>query len=119
MKRFSFYGVISVISIIVRQFFLSNPFDCFGDKAVLINWIAEPILQVIAYALVGLVYCRGLFPALGSILYLITYAALIGILWLMGIFTFAWWWVAIIIVALSAIIFGINLIASTHDGYFD
>lgn len=119
MKRFSLYGVISVISIIVRQFFLPNPFDCFGDKAVLINWIAEPILQVIAYALVGLVYCRGSFPALGGILYLITYAALVGVLRLMGIFTFAWWWVAIIIVALSAIIFGINLIASKHDGYFD
>lgn len=119
MKRFSLYGVISVISIIVRQFFLPNPFDCFDDKAVLINWIAEPILQVIAFALVGLVYCRGSFPALGGILYLITYAALVGVLWLMGIFTFAWWWVAIIIVALSAIIFGINLIASKHDGYFD
>lgn len=52
-------------------------------------------------------------------MYLVTYAALVGVLWLMGIFAFAWWWVAIIIVALSAIIFGINLIASKHDGYFD
>ena len=119
MKKLSLYGLFSLISVIVRQFFLPNPFDCFGYNAVLINWIAEPILQVIAYALVGLVYCRGSFPALGSILYLITYAALVGILWLMGIFTFAWWWVAIIIVALGAIIFGINLIASKRDGYFD
>lgn len=119
MKRFSLYGVISVISIIVRQFFLPNPFDCFGDKAVLINWIVEPILHLIAYGLVGLVYCRGSFPAIGSIMYLVTYAALVGVLWLMGIFAFAWWWVTIIVVALSAIIFGLNLIASKHDGYFD
>ena len=67
MKRFSLYGVISVISIIVRQFFLPNPFDCFGDKAVLINWIVEPILHLIAYGLVGLVYCRGSFPAIREI----------------------------------------------------
>lgn len=119
MKRFSLYGVISVISIIVRQFFLPNPFDCFGDKAVLINWIAEPVLHLIAYGLVGLVYCRGSFPAIGSMLYLVTYAALVGVLWLMGIFTFAWWWVTIIVVALMAIILVIKIIANKYDGYFD
>lgn len=52
-------------------------------------------------------------------MYLVTYAALVGVLWLMGIFAFAWWWVTIIVVALSAIIFSINLIASKHDVYFD
>ena len=97
---------MTLISVIVRQFVLPNPFECFGDSAILINWIAEPIIQVIAYGIVGLFYRRGSAPALGSFLYLIAYAFIIGILWLMGIFSFAWWWILIIIVAIIALICG-------------
>lgn len=106
MRRLSLYGIMSTLSVIVRQFYLPNPFECFGDNAVLINWIAEPIIHAVAIALVGLVYHRGDFPALGSLMYLITYAAITGVLSLMGVFSFAWWWILIIVVAISALICG-------------
>ena len=102
------YGLFTIISIIVRQFVLPNPFECFGDNAILYNWIAEPILHVVAYTLVGLVYCKGSFPAWGSFLYLITYSALVGILWVFGIFSFAWWWILLIVVGAIAIFIGIG-----------
>ena len=97
------YSIISVVSIVVRQFFLPNPFECFGDTAWLYNLIVEPIIHALAFALVGLVYHKGEFPALGSFLYLVAYAALTGILALMGIFSFAWWWIAIIVAAMIGI----------------
>ena len=97
------YTIISVVSIVVRQFFLPNPFECFGDTAWLYNLIAEPIIHALAFALVGLVYHKGEFPALGSFLYLVAYAALTGILALMGTFSFAWWWIAIIVAAMIGI----------------
>ncbi len=108
MKRFSLYGLITIISVLVRQFVLPNPFECFGDVAVLYNWIAEPFLHIAAYTLVGLIYCKGSFPAWGSIHYLLTYSALVGILWVFGIFSFAWWWILLIVVAAIAIIIGIG-----------
>ena len=46
------YGFMSIASVIVRQFLLPNPFECFGEKATLINWIAEPIIQMVAYFIV-------------------------------------------------------------------
>ena len=85
--RFSLYGIMSTLSLIVRQFYLPNPFECFGDKAVLINWIAEPIIQVVAYLIVGIFYVSGSAPALGSLLYLLTYTLIIGLLWVLGIST--------------------------------
>lgn len=110
MKKLSLYGIISAISIIIRQFVLPNPFECFGDSAIIINWIAEPILHLIAYSLVGLVYCKGSLPAWGSFLYLLTYSALVGILWIFSIFSFAWWWVLILVVITIAVFIGINML---------
>ena len=100
------YGLFTIISLLIRQFILPNPFECFGDNAILYNWIAEPILHVLAYGLVGLVYYKGSFPAWGSFLYLITYSALVGILWIFGIFSFAWWWILLIVVGALAIFIG-------------
>lgn len=102
------YIIMMVISALVRQFCLPNPFECFGENAFIINLIAEPIIHILAFGLVGLVYHKGDFPALGSFLYLITYAAITGILALMGIFSFAWWWVFIIVVAM--IVIGVLLV---------
>ena len=101
------YKIMMVISTLVRQFWLPNPFECFGDKALLINLISEPIIHSIAFSLVGLIYRKGSAPALGSILYLLAYSLITGVLLLMSIFEFAWWWVLIIVVALIAIIIGI------------
>lgn len=102
------YGVMVVISIIVRQFYLPNPFECFGDLSWLYNLIAEPIIHAVALALVGWVYHRGDFPALGSFLYLVAYVAITGVLTLMGVFSFAWWWVLIIVAITIALICGIG-----------
>lgn len=106
LRKLSLYGIITIISIIVRQFFLPNPFECFGDNALLINWIAEPIIQVVAYGIVGLFYIRGSAPALGSLLYLFTYTLITGLLWVFGIFSFAWWWILVVVLAIIAIICG-------------
>lgn len=97
------YAIIAVISTLVRQFYLPNPFECFGERAILINWIAEPIIHVVAFGLVGLFYHSGDCPPLGSFLYLVAYAAITGILALMGVFSFAWWWVLIIVVAMIVV----------------
>lgn len=106
MRKISLYGIMTIISVVVRQFFLPNPFECFGDKAIIINWIAEPIIQGLVYVVVGLFYVKGSAPELGSFLYLITYAFIVGLLWLLGIFSFAWWWILIIFVAVCALIAG-------------
>ena len=109
---------MTVISTLVRQFVLPNPFECFGDQAILINWIAEPIIHAVAYGIVGLFYIRGSAPALGSIAYLFVYAAIVGILWLCGLFSFAWWWIAILVVAFIALIAGIMYIKDKIEGPF-
>ena len=93
------YKIMMVISLIVRQFYLPNPFECFGVLAgTIINWIVEPAIHGLAYTIVGTVYTRGSFSALGSLLYLLTYGTITGVLALMSIFSFAWWWVIIVLV---------------------
>lgn len=104
------YKLISVLSLLIRQFCLPNPFECFGDSALLINWIAGVVMAPISYLIVGLVYEKGSEPVIGSVLYLVTYALLAGILMVMGIFSFAWWWILILVVAFVGLIIGIRLI---------
>ena len=108
----SLYGVAIIVSFLIRQFVLPNPFECFGEKATLINWITEPILQVVTYLLVGLVYQKGDMPAMGSVLFLITYAMLVGVLWALGVFRFAWWWILLLAAASFAVVIGIRWICS-------
>lgn len=123
MKKCSLYGFVSLISIFVRQFVLPNPFECFGDQAIIINWIVEPIIQAVAYILVGSVYQKGSNPAFGSLLFLLTYALIVGILWLLGIFNFAWWWALILIIAFIGIVIGIrwisNKLSDNDYNYYD
>lgn len=105
------YKIISVLSMLIRQFCLPNPFECFGDSAVLINWIAGIVIASITYLIVGLVYEKGSDPAVGSLLYLITYSLLTGILYILGIFSFAWWWIMILVVVFVGAIIGIRIIS--------
>ena len=102
------YRIMMVISILVRQFWLPNPFECFGNWAFVINIVAEPIMHIAAYLLVGTIYRTGSFPALGSLLYILAYAAITFILWIMGIFSFAWWWVLLIVAAMAGLSLLIN-----------
>ena len=97
------YGLMAFVSTIVRQLCLPNPFECFGSSGEVINWIAGILIHPLAFGVVGLVYRSGDCPPLGSFLYLVAYAAITGILALMGIFSFAWWWVLIVIIGLIAV----------------
>ena len=108
------YGFMATISLLMRQFCLPNPFECFGNMALLYNWIAGLVLAPLSYALVGLVYNSGDAPALGSFLYLLTYAILTGILWILGQFSFAWWAIA----GMIAIIIGTLFLFSKIRGDF-
>ena len=108
------YGLMATISLLVRQFCLPNPFECFGDMALLYNWVAGFVLAPVSFALVELVYQSGEAPALGSFLYLITYALLTGILWVLGQFSFAWWAIA----GMIAIIIGAVFLLSKIRGDF-
>ena len=94
------YGLVAFTSFLIRQLYLPNPFLCFGDVAIMYNWMAGIAIQPVAYACVGLFYERGSFPALGSFLYLLAYACFTGILLLMSIFQFVWWWDVVIVIAI-------------------
>jgi hypothetical protein len=83
---------------------------------MIINGVATFLIAGIAYAIVGRIYRKGSAPVLGSILYLLTYAAITGILLLMSIFKFAWWWVLVMLVACAALILGIRVLAFKITG---
>ena len=104
------YTVVVIASVFVRQFVLPNPFECFGVYAVLINEAATAVIGLIAYIIVGKIYRKGSAPVLGSILYLVVYSAITGVLLLMSIFNFAWWWVLLMLIACAAVILGTRLL---------
>ena len=105
------YKLIAAISILVRQFCIPNPFDALGDGLVVnlrdtpillppgvLNWVAEPIMHMVTFAIVGLYYDRGSAPALGSFLYLLFYCVHTFLLWLMSLAGFSTWAVVVIVV---------------------
>lgn len=65
----------------------------------------------LTYLIVGLIYEKGSEPTIGSLLYLVTYALITGVLWIMSIFSFAWWWILILVVAFIGLIIGIRFIS--------
>lgn len=75
---------------------MPNPFEALGEGLTItigeassilspdvLNWIADPIVGVITFGVVGLYYSKGSSPVLGSVLYMIFYAVHIGMLYLM------------------------------------
>lgn len=97
------YKLMAAISLLIRQYFLPNPFECFGDYAWFYNLIAGAILTLVSRAIVGTFYTSGEAPVIGSFLFLLAYAALTGILWLLGLVNFAWWAIALLVAALIAV----------------
>lgn len=89
------YKIMALISMLVRQFYMPNPFEPRTD-ALLLNIIAEPIIHTITFGVVGIFYDRGSAPALGSFLYLLFYFVHTGLLMLIGYFQ--WAKIAIIII---------------------
>ena len=61
----------------------------------------------ITYLIVGLVYDKGSEPAVGSLLYLLTYTLLTGVLYVMSIFSFAWWSVLGVLIAFVGVMYGL------------
>lgn len=101
------YGIIGIISVLVRQFVLPNPFEPLGEglaigqvllSPILLNWIAEPILHIVTFAEVGVIYHKGEMPGLGSFLYLIFYAMNVGVLWFASWLGLRWYTNLIIVV---------------------
>ncbi len=110
---YNLYRLIAFISIIIRQFVLPNPFEPLGESFAItindisiiltpdiLNWITEPILHAITFAIVGLYYKRGRNnPSLGSFLYLVFYAIHVGLIYIISYFNFSC--IPIIIVLVS------------------
>lgn len=115
------YKIIALISVFIRQFVLPNPFEAldgvfsmplFGVDipipAICINLIAEPVLHAITFSVVGIYYSRSdRMPALGSFLYLLFYSIHVGLIYLMGLFSFSP--VAIGIILFGYILFHVGL----------
>lgn len=118
------YKIIATISVLIRQFVLPNPFEPLGEKfnvtlfnitlpltPDIANWIAEPVLHLLAFGITGLYYARGYNdPAVGSFLYLLFYAIHTLILMLMSAAGFAWWAVVLLVISYIAGHIGINLL---------
>lgn len=91
------YKLIAAISLLIRNFYLPNPFEHL-KMGVLINWGIGLILFPITFLVVGLFYERRSAPILGSVLYLFFYALHTGLIILCGVFNF-------VTIAIIAILF--------------
>ena len=104
ITKIKIYSALAIIFWFVRQFAIPNPFEALGEGLTiaigeapllltpeLLNWIADPIIAAITFAVVGLYYIKGSEPALGSILYMFFYAVHIGLLYLLlSIYPIVW-----------------------------
>lgn len=116
------YKFIAALSVIIRTFCLPNPFDSLGATfpitigentfmmtPIVMNYLAEPVLHAFTFALVGLYYSRSDHnPSKGSFLYLMFYCVHVGLLYLMGLFGFATWAVALILIVYAMAHIGFN-----------
>ena len=84
------YQLIKVISYLIRQFLLPNPFTNLFENsgmAEIINWIFGGVLVPLAYFLTGTWYDRDI-KSIGSIGFLINYAILTGLILLITKYVF-------------------------------
>lgn len=107
------YNIIAVLSVLIRQFLIPNPFDMM-ENGLIINWIMEPIMYVFTFAIVGLFYERGSEPTVGSFLYLFFYCIHTGLLFIMSWFGFAKMPIIIICIIYAVIIVVIKVIKDTR-----
>lgn len=100
------YYFLHTVSVIIRQFFVSNPFENstidvpFGP--VFFYMIIEAMLVPITYMVVGIFYKRRSSPVVGSMLFLLFYLVHNGLLVLMSKAKFNKILIGIILVAYMA-----------------
>ena len=80
------YLFVAFIGGVIRNGFLPNPFVFLGESAEIVNIIATIAIALLSYWIVGKVfgYESGSCPALGSILYTITYSTIIFVIYGLG-----------------------------------
>ena len=82
------YYLVHTVSVIIRQFFVSNPFENAAIEVplgpIFFNMITGAMLVPITYMVVGIFYKRRSSPAVGSMLFLIFYLVHNGLLVLMS-----------------------------------
>lgn len=83
----SVYKVIKGSSVVIRQFFMPNPFEIF-ENGIVYNWVASGILVPITFFMVGFLYENGTAPFIGSLLFLILYLINTFVLMLCSVFSF-------------------------------
>ena len=81
------YKLIAVLSVLIRNFMLPNPFESFPN-GIIYNWVTSALLFPVTFTMVGLLYERGSAPAWGSILFLVFYLINTGVLLLCSVFNF-------------------------------
>lgn len=96
--------MIKIISAIIRNLLLKNPFEYLGNKAWFANLITEVVLQFVSYHLVGMVYISRSAPEEGSLLFLLVYLGLYAVLLIMSIHQFVWWWVLSVTALVIAVV---------------
>lgn len=111
---FKVYTFIAGISVIIRQFFIDNPYESLlfltpGTELWLpevLNWATEGVFHLITFAMVRIFYRSRSCPPLGSLLYLFFYWANTGVLTLMCKVSFSVVTVILIIIAYIGVIVG-------------
>lgn len=76
------YRLIYIISFLIRQFLLPNPFAPLGGNAEIINLLVGGAFVPLSYFMTGFIYDKGSEPAIGSILFLVVYAINTGVTYL-------------------------------------
>lgn len=92
------YHIIHVISALIRQLFLPNPFSALFSNQMYADifniLIGGLILHVLAYIMTGTGYEKNSAPGLGSFLYMVNYCLITGMIvfvtWLINSF-----WIAV------------------------
>ena len=106
------YRLMALISLIIRQYYIPNPFEALGEGVFVniegasillspdrLNRIAELFMHGLTFTIVGLYYESGFnHPVLGSFLYLLLYCVHTFLLWIMSLAGFSTWAVILIVI---------------------
>ncbi len=114
------YKFLSALFMLVRQFYLPNPFNVLEEgitvmingfpillTPIILNWIAGFVLPVFTYVVVGLYYNRGSYPELGSFLYMVFFLVHTGMIYIVLLVYTKVWLVMLISVAYIGIHFAL------------